>query len=61
MLDPESTTRTTRAMGRCPHCAIEAVDLAGRVTFSDLIIQLDYRCEACGASFLFVRKPRPIA
>lgn len=58
MLDPESLTRTTQTMGRCPHCAIDAIDLAGRVTFSEAVIHLDYRCNACGASFQFVHKTK---
>ena len=58
MLDPEPLQRTSRDVTRCPRCHTEAIDLAGRVTLLGSFVRLDYRCDACGASFEFVRRPK---
>ncbi len=58
MFGPDPLLWTRHEVASCPTCRAEAINLAGRVTFSDEFIQLDYRCDACGASFRFVRKPK---
>ena len=58
MLDPEPLQRTSRDVTRCPRCHTDAIDLAGRVTLLGSFVRLDYRCDACGASFEFVRRPK---
>ena len=43
--------------GRCPACQSERIVPAGTVSASGGMIRSEYRCEACGILFLFVRKP----
>jgi len=40
---------------RCPSCASERIRPVSHVTASEGLIKVEYRCEACGIAFWFVR------
>jgi hypothetical protein len=44
---------------RCPACQSERVVHAGRVIGGGGLIKSEYRCEACGTAFWFVRTRVP--
>ena len=56
MRPPESKLPETRER-RCPACQRDAIAPAGHILAAENLIKIEYRCEACGVRFLFVRKP----
>jgi DNA-directed RNA polymerase subunit RPC12/RpoP len=56
MPSSESKLPETRER-RCPACHSKAIALVGHVEAADGLIKVQHRCEACGQTFFFVRKP----
>jgi hypothetical protein len=56
MSRPESEPPETRER-QCPACQSEEIMRVGHVLAGDEIIKVEHRCESCGVTFFFVRKP----
>jgi hypothetical protein len=58
MLAPEPELPETRVRGACPACQSERITPVGHVEAAGGLIKVGHRREACGTTFLFVRKRR---
>jgi hypothetical protein len=53
--DPADTPRIETRERRCPSCRSHSVKPHVRIIAIDGLLKLDYRCDACGGTFVFVR------